>query len=130
VNVDLPWNPAVLEQRIARAHRMGQRRPVQVFLLVTEQTLEENLLATLAMKHELATAVLDPDSDVEAVDMLGSMEAAPTPRYCSTRGPRCHGASARRASGGLRESQRERLAATGGALVAPPSRSSARRSRR
>jgi superfamily II DNA/RNA helicase len=30
INVDLPWNPAILEQRIARAHRMGQQRPVQV----------------------------------------------------------------------------------------------------
>ena len=36
VNVDLPWNPAVLEQRIARAHRMGQTQPVQVFVLITE----------------------------------------------------------------------------------------------
>ena len=36
INVDLPWNPAVLEQRIARAHRMGQKQPVQVFVLVTE----------------------------------------------------------------------------------------------
>ncbi len=74
VNVDLPWNPAVLEQRIGRAHRMGQRRPVQVFLLVTESTIEENLLATLAAKHELASAVLDPDSDVDALDSLGSIE--------------------------------------------------------
>ena len=38
INVDLPWNPAVLEQRIARAHRMGQQQPVQVYLLVTEDT--------------------------------------------------------------------------------------------
>src|SRR5215813_13324442 len=47
VNVDLPWNPAVLEQRIGRAHRMGQKRPVLVYLLVTESTIEEKLLATL-----------------------------------------------------------------------------------
>jgi len=53
---------------------MGQRRPVQVFVLVTEATIEENLLATLSAKHELALAVLDPDSDVEAVDMLSNME--------------------------------------------------------
>ena len=46
INIDLPWNPAVLEQRISRAHRMGQNQPVQVFLLVTTDTLEENLLAT------------------------------------------------------------------------------------
>ena len=37
----------MLEQRIARAHRMGQKQPVQVYVLVTEGTIEENLLATL-----------------------------------------------------------------------------------
>ena len=61
INVDLPWNPAVLEQRISRAHRMGQKRPVHVFLLVTTDTLEENLPATLSAKHELSPAVLDPE---------------------------------------------------------------------
>jgi SNF2 family DNA or RNA helicase len=74
INVDLPWNPAVLEQRISRAHRMGQNRPVQVFLLVTTDTLEENLLATLSAKHELALAVLDPESDTVQVDMAAGME--------------------------------------------------------
>ncbi len=62
VNVDLPWNPAILEQRISRVHRMGQSRPVQVFVLISENTLEEQLLGTLAAKHELFQAVLDPDS--------------------------------------------------------------------
>jgi len=75
INVDLPWNPAVLEQRIGRAHRMGQKRPVHVFLLVTEDTLEENLLATLSAKHELALAVLDPESNIDRVDLHTGMEA-------------------------------------------------------
>ena len=74
INVDLPWNPAVLEQRISRAHRMGQRRPVQVFILVTEETIEERLLSTLAAKHELALAALDADSDVDQVDLASGME--------------------------------------------------------
>ena len=74
VNVDLPWNPAVLEQRIGRAHRLGQKRPVHAYVLVTEGTLEENLLATLSAKHELALAALDPDSDVDRVDMASGME--------------------------------------------------------
>ncbi len=74
VNVDLPWNPAVLEQRIARAHRMGQKRPVQAYLLVTEGTLEESLLGTLAAKQELALAALDPESDVTRVDLASGME--------------------------------------------------------
>ncbi|MBN2526698.1 MAG: DEAD/DEAH box helicase [Deltaproteobacteria bacterium] len=74
INVDLPWNPAVLEQRIARAHRMGQKNPVQVYLLVTEGTLEENLLCTLSAKAELALAALDMDSDVDAVSLESGME--------------------------------------------------------
>lgn len=74
INVDLPWNPAVLEQRIARAHRMGQKRPVQVFLLVTEATLEENLLATLSNKKELALAALDINSDVNEVELHSGIE--------------------------------------------------------
>lgn len=74
INVDLPWNPAVLEQRIARAHRMGQKNPVQVYLLVTEETLEERLLGTLSAKKNLALAVLDANSDVSQVDMVSGME--------------------------------------------------------
>ncbi len=74
INVDLPWNPAVLEQRIARAHRMGQRQPVQVYLLVTEDTLEEKLLATLSSKHDLALAALDVNSEVDRVDVTSGME--------------------------------------------------------
>jgi hypothetical protein len=69
INVDLPWNPAVLDQRIARAHRMGQSRPVQVFILVTEGTLEESLLATIMTKRDLALAALDADSDVNEIQM-------------------------------------------------------------
>lgn len=74
VNVDLPWNPAVLEQRIGRAHRMGQKRPVHAFVLVTTGTIEESLLATLAAKRELALAALDSDSDIDRVDLAGSMD--------------------------------------------------------
>jgi len=74
INVDLPWNPAVLEQRIARAYRMGQQRPIDVYILVTETTLEERMLSTLAGKHELALAALDIDSDVDEVHMESGME--------------------------------------------------------
>ncbi|HLJ09791.1 MAG TPA: DEAD/DEAH box helicase [Planctomycetaceae bacterium] len=74
INVDLPWNPAVLEQRIARAHRMGQTQPVQVFVLVTEGTIEDNLLATLAAKKELALAALDSESEVDSVDLATGMD--------------------------------------------------------
>jgi SNF2 family DNA or RNA helicase len=74
INVDLPWNPAVLEQRIGRAHRMGQKRPVQVYVLVTENTIEENLLQTLSAKKDLALAALDPEATVDTVDMASGMD--------------------------------------------------------
>jgi superfamily II DNA or RNA helicase len=74
INVDLPWNPAILEQRIARAHRMGQKRPVQVYILVTEGTIEENLLTTLSAKKELAIAALDMDSEATSVTLESGIE--------------------------------------------------------
>ena len=74
INVDLPWNPAVLEQRIARAHRMGQKNPVQVYILVTEDTIEEGMLGTLAAKKGIALASLDINSNVNEVDMAGGAE--------------------------------------------------------
>jgi superfamily II DNA or RNA helicase len=75
INVDLPWNPALLDQRIARAHRMGQKRKVHVYMLISEKTIEEGLLATLGAKHELANAVLDPDSDLTEVELQSGTEA-------------------------------------------------------
>jgi hypothetical protein len=48
---------------------MGQTQPVSVFVLVTEATLEENLLSTLSAKRDLAMAALDPDSDVNDVNV-------------------------------------------------------------
>ena len=73
INIDLPWNPAKLEQRAARAHRFGQTRPVQVINLVTADTIEERLLHNYDKKIELFTAALDPDTDICEVDMSGGM---------------------------------------------------------
>jgi hypothetical protein len=75
INVDLPWNPAVLEQRIARAYRMGQKNPVHIYKLVTTgETIEEKLLDTLASKQDLADAAIDFESDVSEVAMTSGME--------------------------------------------------------
>src|SRR2546427_5221868 len=59
VNIDLPWNPAVLEQRIGRVHRLGQTRPVQVVNFVAKGTIEEGMLAVLGFKRSLSAGVLD-----------------------------------------------------------------------
>ncbi len=64
INVDLPWNPAVLDQRIARAHRHGQRNPVNVVNLIAKGTIEEKLLDTLAAKRAIFDAAFQTESDV------------------------------------------------------------------
>jgi SNF2 family DNA or RNA helicase len=60
--------------RIARAHRMGQRRHVHVYLLVTEGTIEEGMLATLSAKRDLALAVLDQSSEKTEVALTRNIE--------------------------------------------------------
>jgi hypothetical protein len=62
VNMDLPWNPAILEQRIARIHRMGQKRPVRVINFVAKGTIEEGMLSVLAFKRSLSAGILDGGS--------------------------------------------------------------------
>lgn len=59
VNMDQPWNPAVLEQRIGRVHRMGQSRGVQVINFVGQGSIEEGMLSVLAFKKQLFAGVLD-----------------------------------------------------------------------
>ena len=59
INLDLPWNPAVLEQRIGRIHRMGQKRPVHVINFVSAGTIEEGMLSVLAFKRSLSAGILD-----------------------------------------------------------------------
>ena len=63
LNLELPWNPAVLEQRIARVHRMGQSRPVRVVNFVTRGTIEEKVLKTLEQKQALFDGLFEGEED-------------------------------------------------------------------
>ncbi len=72
INCDLPWNPAKLEQRIARVWRKHQQRPVTVVNLVSEKTIEHRMIETLANKQGLADAVLDKIGEFSDVKMKGS----------------------------------------------------------
>lgn len=59
INMDLPWNPAVLEQRIGRIHRLGQRKPVRVVNFIAQGTIEHGMLSLLSFKKSLFSGVLD-----------------------------------------------------------------------
>ncbi len=63
INLDLPWNPAVLEQRIARIYRIGQQRNIQVINLVAAHTIEESMIGKLKFKTSLFEGVLDGGDD-------------------------------------------------------------------
>lgn len=63
INCDLPWNPAKLEQRIARAWRKHQKRPVTVINLIAENTIESAMFDTLANKATLSEGVLDGSTE-------------------------------------------------------------------
>ena len=96
VNVDLPWNPAKLEQRIARAWRKNQTRSVTVVNLVCEDSIEHQILHLLGHKQALADGVLDGLGDLGALKMpsgraamiermqaMMQAEASVTPRILS-----------------------------------------------
>ncbi len=69
VNMDLPWNPAKLEQRIARAWRKNQMRTVNVVNLVTQDSIEHNILHLLGRKQALADGIIDGAGDLGALKM-------------------------------------------------------------
>ncbi len=75
INCDLPWNPARLEQRIARAWRKHQARPVTVINLVSESTIEHRMLDTLANKQALADSVLDRKGELKEVKLQSGRQA-------------------------------------------------------
>ena len=63
INIDLPWNPAVLEQRIGRIYRLGQQNNIQVINLVAPHSIEESMVGKLRFKTSMFEGVLDDGED-------------------------------------------------------------------
>ncbi|MBR4130515.1 MAG: DEAD/DEAH box helicase [Bacteroidaceae bacterium] len=63
INIDLPWNPAVLEQRIGRIYRIGQETPIQVLNLVSKNSIEEGMIKRLKFKQSMFEGALDGGDD-------------------------------------------------------------------
>ncbi|MDE6176741.1 MAG: SWF/SNF helicase family protein, partial [Paramuribaculum sp.] len=68
VNLDLPWNPALLAQRIARIYRMGQKNGVHVINMVSRDSIEERMLSVLSFKQSLFAGILDDGDDTVVLD--------------------------------------------------------------
>ena len=69
INMDLPWNPARLEQRISRAWRKHQTRQVAVVNFISEDTIEHGMLRILDSKKALADGVLDNIGDLDEISI-------------------------------------------------------------
>ena len=69
------WNPAVEAQAVDRAHRIGQSRPVNVYRLVAEDTIEQKVMELKARKAALFAQVVDGGGaagPADAVDRFGA----------------------------------------------------------
>ncbi|MGC3976939.1 MAG: C-terminal helicase domain-containing protein [Paludibacteraceae bacterium] len=53
------WNPAIEDQASDRAHRIGQSRPVTIYRLVAENTIEEKIIQLHNTKRDLAESLLE-----------------------------------------------------------------------
>ncbi len=67
INLDVPWNPAVLEQRNARIHRLGQTRTVQIVTMVAADSYEEQVFALVRNKQDLFDNVIGEDASEDVV---------------------------------------------------------------
>jgi SNF2 family DNA or RNA helicase len=74
INLDLPWNPARVEQRIGRAHRIGQTNPVNVINMITMNSIEQRVLEVLYQKQALFEEILDVELDPETGTLRTDVE--------------------------------------------------------
>lgn len=63
VHLDLPWNPAVMEQRAGRVYRLGQTRPVEIYSLVADEGIEARIASIVGGKKALFDGLFDGTSD-------------------------------------------------------------------
>ncbi|MBX3273962.1 MAG: DEAD/DEAH box helicase [Sandaracinaceae bacterium] len=76
VQLELPWNPAVMEQRVGRIHRLGQSEPIDVFHLVSEEGIEARIAGLLANKQALFTSLFDGTTDAVLFEQSASFLSA------------------------------------------------------
>jgi superfamily II DNA/RNA helicase len=63
INVDLPWNPAVLEQRIGRIYRLGQKKQINVFNFISTGSIEHRILYLLDFKKSVFSGAIDEEGN-------------------------------------------------------------------
>ncbi len=72
INLDLPWNPAVLEQRIGRIYRLGQKDPVDIYKLISNDGIEARIASIISSKQAFFNGLFDGQSNEISFDGNGS----------------------------------------------------------
>lgn len=73
VFLDEDWNPQVMRQAEARAHRLGQTKPVTIFKIHSRGTVEEQMLGRLAKKAYLGAKITENMQTPNTLEELGDM---------------------------------------------------------
>ncbi|MBI3269031.1 MAG: DEAD/DEAH box helicase [Planctomycetes bacterium] len=71
INLELPWNPAVLEQRIGRIYRLGQKHPIDVYNLVCEEGIESRIFQLVGNKKAFFSGLFDGSSNEVTFESAG-----------------------------------------------------------
>ena len=74
INLDLPWNPAVLDQRIGRIYRLGQKKHIRVYNFIAHDSIEHRILYLLEFKRAVFNGVLEKEG-YDEVMLEGFMES-------------------------------------------------------
>ena len=74
INLDIPWNPAVLEQRIGRIYRLGQKKHVNVFNFIARKSIEHRILYLLDFKKSVFEGVIEEEGQ-DSVMLEGFLES-------------------------------------------------------
>jgi SNF2 family DNA or RNA helicase len=67
ISLDLPWNPAVMDQRIGRIYRLGQKKHIRVYNFIAHNSVEHRILYLLDFKRAVFNGVLEPEGNDEVM---------------------------------------------------------------
>jgi superfamily II DNA or RNA helicase len=73
INLDMPWNPAILDQRIARVHKPGKKNNVQIFSMLAEDSYEQQVTKLVKNKRDLFDNIISPESAEDVVGVSKKM---------------------------------------------------------
>jgi superfamily II DNA or RNA helicase len=73
INLDMPWNPAILDQRIGRIYKSGQKNKILIFSMLAEDAYEQHITKLVKSQRELFDNIISPESSDDVVGVSKKM---------------------------------------------------------